>query len=52
MTILRQFARKLAESVNASEREIVTRKRNSSTEMRYFLRFARDLSSARSLLHM
>ena len=51
-TILRQFARKLAENANASERKFGLEKRGAARKMGYFLRFVRTVVFERRLLRM
>jgi hypothetical protein len=51
-TILRQFARKLAESADASGRKIGYEKLDASRRMGYRLRFVRSLAFERRLLRM
>lgn len=51
-TILRQSARKLAESANASGRNFGREKPEAATKMGYFLRFVRTRAFARRLLRM
>jgi len=46
MTILRQFARELAESANASGRKFSLEKSDAVRKMGYFLRFVRTSSTA------
>jgi hypothetical protein len=50
--ILRQFARKPAESANASRRKIVLEKPDVAKKMGYFLRFVRTVGLERRLLRM
>jgi hypothetical protein len=51
-TILRQFARKLAESADASERKIGLKNADAAKKIAYFLRFVRILGFERRLLRM
>jgi hypothetical protein len=51
-TILRQFARKLAESANASGRKSGSDKADGARELGYFLRFVRTTGFERRLLRM
>jgi hypothetical protein len=51
-TKLRQFARKLAESADASERKIGFEKSDAARKMGYFLRFVRSLAFEQRLLRM
>ena len=51
-TILRQSARKLAKSANASERKIALEKTEVVRKMDYFLRFVRTRDFERRLLRM
>ena len=51
-TILRQFARKLAESANASERKIGLKEADAARKIGYFLRFVRTLGFEERLFRM
>ncbi len=51
-TIVRQFARKPAETANATERKIRSKSFDSTSEIGYFSRFVRDPDFARFLLRM
>jgi len=51
-TILRQFARTLAEIANASERKVWLEKPDATRKMGYFLRFVRTVGFERRLLRM